>query len=132
MPEQPNFNRWLRLSDRLTLSQLRLLLPLLSRQGTSVLRYPPPAGEGPSTAQERTVLAVKCSATTADRRWLAEQLRDFSFAADRAATRFCFVLPAQRTINTARARGPPEKGRFGRGGQHNLLGSYSRRSTSGC
>ena len=59
MPEQPNFNRWLRLSERLALSQLRLLPPLLSRQGTSVLRYTRQLVKLPSTAQERTVLDVK-------------------------------------------------------------------------
>ena len=57
--EQPDFNRWLRLSERLALSQLRLLPPLLSRQGTSVLRYTRQLVKLPSTAQERTVLDVK-------------------------------------------------------------------------
>ena len=40
-------------------------------------------------------------------------------------------LRADGAFNTARARDPPEKGHFGRGGQHNLLGSYNHRY-SGC
>ncbi len=40
-----------------------------------------------------------------------------------------FEVPSHETcgVNTARARDPPEKGHFGRGGQHNLLGSYNHR-----